>query len=160
MTLALAASPATATHLRTQIFIPATPAEVWAVLADTARYPEWNPFIRALSGPLVAGQRIRAMIQPIGQRAMSFRPLVLRAEPGRELRWRGRFLHRAIFQGEHVFRLEPEAGQTLLVHEEYFAGLMLRFMNIEDFRPSFQALNQALKARVAEVSGTTGKDNS
>ncbi len=160
MTLALAARPRTIAHLGTEIVIPATADDVWAVLTDTRRYPEWNPFIRTLTGRLVAGEHVSATIQPIGQRAMSFRPLILRADAGRELRWRGRFLHRSIFQGEHAFRLLPEASQTRLVHEETFSGLMLRFMDVESFRPSFEAMNEALKARVAHISTLTGKKGS
>ena len=160
MTPAFTASSRTVARLGTEIVIPATATQVWAVLADTRRYPEWNPFIRTLSGRLVAGEHVSATIQPIGQRAMTFRPLILRADEGRELRWRGRFLHRGIFQGEHAFRLLPEASPTRLVHEETFSGLMLRFMDVESFRPSFEAMNEALKARVARISTLTEKENS
>ena len=41
----------------------------------------------------------------------------------------------------------PEIGGTRLIHEELFGGLLLRFMNIETFRPSFDAMNNALKTR-------------
>jgi hypothetical protein len=147
MTLALASSARTPAHLRTEILIDASPAIVWSIIADTARYPEWNPFIRNLDGPLVAGGRISATIQPLGKRPMTFRPTLLRVEPQQELRWRGRLLFRGLFEGEHVFRLVPEGERTRLIHEEMFQGLLLRVMDIETFRPSFEALNAALKAR-------------
>ncbi len=147
MTLALANSHTSASHLRTEILIQASPAAIWRVIADTARYPEWNPFIRKLEGPLVARGRIAATIQPLGRRAMTFRPTLLRVDPEHELRWRGRVLVRGIFDGEHVLRLVPEIGGTRLIHEELFGGLLLRFMNIETFRPSFDAMNNALKTR-------------
>jgi hypothetical protein len=147
MTLALAISHTPTSHLRTEILIQASTAAVWGVIADTARYPEWNPFIRKLEGPLVAGSRIAATIQPLGKRAITFRPTLLRVDPERELRWLGRVLVRGIFDGEHVLRLVPETGGTRLIHEELFGGLLLRFMDIETFRPSFDAMNEALKAR-------------
>lgn len=139
-------------HLRTETVIAARPATVWHILTDTARYPEWNPFIRRLEGPLVAGGRITATIQPLGRRAMTFRPLLLRVEPERELRWLGRVLLPGLFDGEHVFRLLPEAGGTRLIHEEMFSGLLTRLIRAEPFRPSFEAMNAALKAR-AEAAG-------
>lgn len=153
MSLALARSQASTTHLRTEILINASPAVVWGILVDTARYADWNPFIRKLEGALVPGQHIAATIQPLGKRPMAFRPLLLRVDPDRELRWRGRVLVRALFEGEHIFRLSAEGSNTRLFHEELFNGLMLRFMDIETFRPSFEALNQALKARAEARMG-------
>jgi hypothetical protein len=78
---------------------------------------------------------------------MNFRPTLLRVEPLQELRWRGRLLLRSLFEGEHAFRLVPERAATRLIHEEMFRGLLLHVMDIETFRPSFEALNAALKAR-------------
>jgi hypothetical protein len=147
MTLALASSAGLTAHLRTEILIDASPATIWSILADTARYPDWNPFIRKIDGPLVVQGRITATIQPLGRRATSFRPTLLRVEPQQELRWRGRLLFRSLFEGEHVFRLVPERAATRLIHEEMFRGLLLRVIDIETFRPSFEALNAALKAR-------------
>ena len=36
--------------ISTEIDIAAPPNEVWAVLTDYERYPEWNPFMVKLSG--------------------------------------------------------------------------------------------------------------
>ncbi len=158
MTLALSQTKATASHLRTEILIEASPATVWTILADTARYPEWNPFIRQVTGPLLPGARIRTVIQPLGKRAMTFRPTILRAEPGQELRWLGRLVLPGLFDGEHVFRLLPEGQATRLVHEETFRGLLARFVDPESFRTSFEALNLALKRRAEGVPvGEPGK---
>src|SRR5579859_4217573 len=41
--------------LQSSIQIRATPQQVWAVLADTADYHEWNPFIVASSGDVRVG---------------------------------------------------------------------------------------------------------
>jgi hypothetical protein len=70
--------------------IAATPERVWAVLADLAAYPEWNPFIRSASGKLADGARLTLRLVPPGGRAMTFRPTVLAARPGELLRWIGR----------------------------------------------------------------------
>jgi hypothetical protein len=140
----------------TEIDIPAQPEAVWAVLADGAAYPEWNPFIRHLSGPLQTGGRLRITVQPEGQKAMSFRPRVLSAVPGRELRWLGRLGLPRLFDGEHSFRLEARNGGTRLVHSETFRGLLLWVMSVDRFRADFTAMNLALHDRVVALGAVAG----
>lgn len=140
-----------ATTISTQTTINATPAAVWAVLTDFADYGEWNPFIDRLQGRAEAGQKLVVHMQPEGGRAMTFKPTVLVAEPGHELRWLGKLGLGGLFDGEHAFVLSalPD-GSTLLVHSETFRGLLVRFMGgaLTRTEASFHALNAALKARV------------
>ena len=79
---------------------------------------------------------------------MTFRPTVLRAEPERELRWLGRLLLPRIFDGEHYFVIEDHEGGTRLVHGERFHGVLLWFIDANQFRADFERMNAALKARV------------
>ena len=76
-------------ELRTEIEIQAPDERVWQLLTDFASFPQWNPFIRSAKGEVKAGARLEVHIQPSGARGMTFKPKVLRAEPNRELRWRG-----------------------------------------------------------------------
>jgi uncharacterized protein YndB with AHSA1/START domain len=57
------------TEISREIEIDAPPDAVWAVLADTGAYPEWNPFVRRLSGELREGERLEAEIAPPGGRS-------------------------------------------------------------------------------------------
>src|SRR5690625_6694464 len=79
-------------HLHTEIEIDASAERVWAVLCDFSSYPQWNPFIKSVTGAPQQGARLQIVVQPSGGKAMRFKPLVLAAEKGRELRWLGRFL--------------------------------------------------------------------
>jgi hypothetical protein len=133
--------------VETEIFIAAPPDAVWAVLTDGARYGAWNPFIRALSGPVEPGARLTIAVHPAGGRAMTFRPRVLVADPARELRWLGRLVLPGLFDGEHSFRLMPEREGTRLIHAETFRGLLVGLVDINRFRADFTAMNEALKAR-------------
>jgi hypothetical protein len=139
-----------ALHLKTSIQIDASPGAVWAVLSDLPAYPGWNPFIREASGELAPGKRLDLRMQPQGGRAMRFRPTVLSAEPGRELRWRGRVLVPGLFDGEHRFAIEPTPGGSRLVQEERFTGvlvpLLARGLRTRTL-PAFELMNEAVKAR-------------
>ena len=139
------------TELRREIEIDAPPGDVWAVLADTDAYESWNPFIRRLSGELREGARLEARIAPPGGRAMTFKPTVLAAEPGRELRWLGRLLLPGLFDGEHGLRIEPlPGGRSRFVQSERFSGILVRPLGkmLDGTRLGFEQMNQALKAEV------------
>lgn len=139
-------------HLHTEIEIAATAARVWDVLADFAAYPQWNPFIRQVIGEPRPGSRLRIAVQPVGGRVMRFSPIVLAAEPGRELCWLGRVLCAGIFDGEHRFVIAPLGdGRVRFRHSERFSGVLVgpsRASLERGTRRGFEAMNRALKARV------------
>lgn len=138
-------------EIRHEIEIDAPPADVWAVLADTDAYPDWNPFVRRLSGDLREGAKLEARIAPPDGRPMTFKPTVLAAEPGRELRWVGRLLVRGLFDGEHRFSLERLEGErTSFVQSERFSGLLVRPLRrtLDKTQLGFEEMNRALKQRV------------
>ena len=132
------------------IEIDAPPEAVWRELADTASYGDWNPFVRRLEGELVEGSRLEVEITPPDGRAMTFKPKVLAAEPGRELRWLGHLLVRGVFDGEHSFVIEPLGeGRSRLTQAERFSGLLVRPLGgvLGKTERGFEAMNKALKAR-------------
>ncbi len=87
---------------------------------------------------------------------MRFKPKVLAAEPGRELRWLGRLGLPGIFDGEHSFRLEPlPGGGTRLVQAERFRGLLVGLFGgtLEKTKAGFEQMNRALKQRTEAAVG-------
>lgn len=141
-------------QLHTEIEIEAPAERVWAVLTDFAAYPEWNPFVRSVAGVARKGERLQVEIRPDGGRAMRFSPVVLAAEAGRELRWLGRVLLPGIFDGEHVFVIEPlEGGRVRLRQSERFGGILVGLFRAQldrDTLRGFEAMNRALKQRSEE----------
>ncbi len=137
-------------RIETAVDIAALPSAVWAVLTDFAAYPDWNPFIRRLQGEAKAGARLDVTVQPPGRRAMTFKPTVLSAQPNRELRWLGRVLMPGLFDGEHVFRIEPRTPGCRLHHGETFNGLLVPLFAgaLAQTEQGFVAMNEALKRRV------------
>ena len=138
--------------IETQITIATPTAKIWAILTGFAAFPDWNPFVRSISGAPIPGTALTVQIAPPGQSGMTFTPTVLVATPERELRWRGTFLGRAMFAGEHSFVLERlSAGSTRFLHAERFSGLMAPLImsgkTLAATKQGFEAMNEALKRR-------------
>jgi hypothetical protein len=132
--------------------IRGTPLDVWSVLTDFAKYPEWNPFIREASGDIEVGSRLRVRIHPPGGNPMAFRPKLVRVVPERELRWLGHLVVPGVFDGEHAFRIEPAGvGEVLFVQSEEFRGVLASVFvgsMADRIRRGFEAMNRALQERI------------
>jgi hypothetical protein len=136
--------------IHTEIGIGAPAARAWDILADIDKWPDWNPFAR-VRGRLQVGEQLEVEIRPPGKSPMTFRPTVVKLEPGRELRWLGHLGVRGIFDGEHGFRVVPEdAGRCRFEQFEAFSGLFARpiLWKVEaSTRVGFEAMNRMLKRR-------------
>jgi len=117
-------------RIDTHVEIESSARRVWEVLADFPAYAHWNPFVR---------------------RGMTFRPIVLAADPHRELRWLGRLILPGLFDGEHVFTIAPfSSGRVRFSQRETFRGLLVPLMPRsfwEGTRRGFEEMNSALKRR-------------
>ena len=142
-------------QLRADLEIEASGEHVWRVLSDFAAYPEWNPFIPRIDGEIRPGARLEVSIQPPGAKGMTFRPTVLKAEPNRELRWRGRLWIPGLFDGEHAFTIEPNAASRVrFIQSETFTGLLVPLVSgtLEATLRGFEDMNRALKRRVEQLT--------
>ena len=138
-------------QLHTEIEIDAPAKRVWELLTDFASYPQWNPFIRHISGHPAPGECLQACLEPPGGRTMTFKPKVLTAEPNRELRWLGYLLVPGVFDGEHSFTIEPlEENRVRFIQREAFEGLLVPLFarSLEtNTQQGFEEMNHALKER-------------
>src|SRR5688572_7377249 len=113
-------------EIRTQIIINATPERVWAVLTEFENYPNWNPFIKSITGKPEVGSKITVRIEPADGKIMTFKPTVLAFEHSTEFRWKGKLLVKGVFDGEHKFELIDNGnGTTVFVHSESFKGILV-----------------------------------
>jgi hypothetical protein len=142
-------------EIKTEIEIESTPERIWAILTDLPAYSKWNPFIRSAEGVVEKGQRLEVLIQPVGAKAMIFRPTVLEAIPSHEFRWLGHFLIPGIFDGEHYFQIVAiDSNRVRFIHGEKFSGLLVGFAmsNLEGAtKNGFKAMNEALKLQAENV---------
>src|SRR5262245_4358182 len=140
--------------IATEVGIERPAAAVWAVLTDIERWPEWNPFAKA-RGRLAVGETLQVELRPPGKAPMTFRPTIVKLDPGVELRWLGHLGPPGVFDGEHGFRIAPEGEQRCrLQHFETFRGILaapVLWLVGDATRRGFEAMNLALKARAEGV---------
>lgn len=140
--------------IKTEIIINAPADKVWQVLMNHEAYPEWNPFVKKISGSPVIGKTLDVIVQSEGNKPMNFKPLVLENKENEEFRWVGKLGIKGIFDGEHYFILEQtKPYQTRFVHGENFTGILsgiLTKMIAKDTEGGFISMNKAIKNR-AEV---------
>lgn len=137
--------------ISTTIDIEASPRAVWDILTDFAAYRDWNPFMDRIEGTAAVGTKLVVHMSPPGGRGMTFKPTVLAATPGQELRWLGKLLGGGLFDGEHWFVLTANPdGTTRLTHGEKFTGVLVSLLKgtLKNSNAGFDAFNQALKQRV------------
>ena len=100
-------------EIRTQIEIKASPEGVWRILTDFEKYPDWNPFIKNISGSAQESKQLKVLIEPPGEKGMVFKPSVKKVEKNRKLSWLGHFLVPGIFDGEHIFEIKDVKENSL-----------------------------------------------
>ena len=141
-------------EIRTEIEIKASPEKVWQVLTDFASYPQWNPFIRKINGEAKTGSKLEIQLQTSSGKSRSYRPVITKVEPNRELRWSGKSFLPGMFNGERIFTIEPVGTDHVrFVHTEIFTGLGVSLAGNrldKDIRTSFEQMNKALKTRAEQ----------
>ena len=139
----------------TTVDIDASRDAVWDVLTDFSSYSEWNPSMRIEGTPEV-GTKLVVHLTGNGGPGMSFKPKVLAATPGKELRWLGKLGVPGIAAGEHFFILTTnEDGTTRLNHGERYSGALVALArgSSANSGTAYEAFNQALKQRVEQLHG-------
>lgn len=134
--------------IHTEIEIHASAESVWQFLTDFARFPQWNPFIRRISGEARAGAQLEIFLRPPRVRGMVFHLVVLKAEQNRELRWIGRLCMPKLFDGEDSFILTPHGADSVhFVQQETFTGILVPLFarSLAATESGFHEMNRALK---------------
>lgn len=136
-------------EIKTEILIQATPEKVWSKLTNFSKYPNWNPFIKSITGEVAVGKKITAQIQPPGAKEMTFKPTILTFETNKTLTWLGHLWIAGLFDGEHHFQLLDNGdGTTTFLHSEKFKGILVPLFKKQlsnNTRKGFEAMNEKLK---------------
>ena len=144
----------TSKSIETAIEIRSPPCRVFAVLAEFARYPEWNPYHIRVTGIPEAGASLDIrVLRPDGKVVDVPHVRMLEVEPCRALVWGGGVS--GLFRGEHRFDLSPgPAGVTLLSQSEHFSGLFtgLADLPVDVLTEGYEAMNAALKSHMVATA--------
>lgn len=140
------------THVNTAVVIDGSLSDVWSVLGDPDRFPEWNPLIKELKGDFRRGGRIHVVLDIPGEGLRTYDAILKGYEVEHEYIWEYDFPIPRLFTGKHKLIIDPAPGGGVrLRHEEEFRGLLvgpLTASYLEKKRRGFEAMNKALKARV------------
>ena len=127
--------------------IRATPAAVWAVLTDGAKWTTWNTTIEKVEGSITPGGKLKVYTKLSPGRAFPVR--VSEFAPPQRMVWTGG-MPLGLFKGVRTYTLTPTDGGVEFGMREVFSGLMAPLItrSIPDLQPSFVEFAAALKQRV------------
>ena len=128
--------------------IEAPPEKVWAVLEDTAAYPEWDSGVEKIEGRLAEGEKLKVFSEVNPGRGFAVK--VAELKPGHRMTWKGG-MPLGLFRGVRTYKLDSAGdGRTEFRMREEFSGPMLPLIwrSMPDMTDSFQQFARGLKARV------------
>ena len=141
--------------IRTEIIIHSSAQNIWNILIDFTKYPNWNPFITKIYGKLSIGEKITVTIRPEKIKEVTFKPKIIMCNEYQVLSWKGKFIINGLFDGIHSFEIIPiNQQETKFIHVETFSGILIPFMGklLDKTRTGFETMNLALKKRAENLN--------
>ena len=111
-------------ELRAETTIAASPAEVWAVLSDLRRMPEWSPELVRMLPLKRGGLRVGQWYLGINRRGAVVWPtrsIVVTLEPGEAIAW-----DTTSSGARWIYELTPEGEGTRVVHRRPVTARLTR----------------------------------
>lgn len=153
-------------ELATVIEIDAKPDVVWRHLAAFRHYGEWNPFITAIDGHPILGQKVKVTMRlktadGRNQANHIIEPRIIKVEDDNEIRWEHGAWFSWMMTIEHWFRITQRKGGVKVHQCMRVEGLMSTVLKddyFNMFRDGFNDMNAALKHRVETFEPRTQKN--
>jgi hypothetical protein len=127
---------------------------VWAVLSDTDKYPEWNPFTPKVVGTVAEGERITLHVR-LGLLPWKQILNVSTVSPRRELAWHVRGVPPKLLRGGRTQTLTDLGdGRTRYDTEESLDGWiapLVAFLLADSIQAGLRAVAEALGPRAIAV---------
>lgn len=131
----------------TQITIKSSPAEVWSMLTDVDKYPEWHPYIKKIEGKLDKQSKIKVTYKKNDTEEGVFSAYIIDNEVNKKLSWGGSLGF--IFNAKHYYSIEAVGTDSVkLIQGEYwrgvFGGMYGKKIYVDTAR-KFELMNNKLK---------------
>lgn len=143
-------------QISTSIRIETSPEVIWDILTDFNAYPEWNPFIRSISGNLILGAKLKVALM-----GMNFKPQIMELVPNKSFIWLGHLGMKGLFDGEHKFHIIDNGdGSSTFEQSERFSGILVRLFSSsldKNTKNGFIEMNKKLKLRAEHRSLSNDK---
>ena len=133
-------------EFRASTTINAAPDKVWAVLMDTPRYPEWDPYCDKIEGSVGLGNQLKAFSKLSPGRA--FKVKVTELVDNEKMVWSAGMPF-GLFKGVRTFTLTGAGEASEFTVHETFSGPMMALIGgtIPDMTEPFEKFVVGLKRR-------------
>jgi hypothetical protein len=106
----------------TQIIIESTPDEVWSMLVNFEKYPDWHTYIKKIEGKPVKKTKIKVTYKKNDTMDAVFSAYIIDNDPNKILSWGGSLGF--IFRAKHYFIIEVINNNSVkLIQGEYWRGI-------------------------------------
>ena len=143
--------------VHTELVIPATPAEIWAILMDTPSYTSWNPVLVKVDGAFQEGARLSNHVQEPGGSLTVMTSTVRKLDVEKEINQFGGVP--GVLTFSHTYLLEPVEGGTRVTQHEVYRGIGVWFWDESWVEPAYASANKALASRIAALNSATTPNN-
>lgn len=133
-----------------EITINATPEQVWNVLMDMDKYPEWNPTMQILEGEVNIDAKVKYQFTQDEHNISKIGATVEQIIPNKLLNQKGGMP--LILTFNHKYVIEPNGKQTKVIIHEKYRGIGVNFWNPEPVEKAYGRLNEALKIEVENLN--------
>lgn len=149
--------------IETSVVIDASIETVWNVIIDLKNYSHWNPFITQSENNLEIGDINHIKICVSGSKPQFYDVKIVENIPFKKLCWLGHFHIPGLIDGYHCFELDRYYDKTIVLHYEYYSGLLVpfvfyTFLNTK-LKKSFLDLNEALKKKCENTGNLLNPQN-
>ena len=138
----------------TEIFIEASPEEVWAVITDAESYSDWNNVIVQAQGSYAQGATIKNLVAEKDGKTNWINSKVEIYDQPRHLNQFGGYL--GVITFDHHYILEAVEGGTRVVQREDYTGLYVHFWDHEWLEPGYSRVNEGLRKEVLRRKAASG----
>ncbi len=130
------------------IIIDAPIDDVWRVFYDFSEYPEWNPYIKKVSGEKGIGSRVKTEIKVDENRTRNIKPVIIKNMKHIGFEWKNTTGFPGLKNEIHSFDFYPISnGRTIMNQYKHLTGIIVPFLKTAPEKEMIEMMNSALKER-------------